>query len=87
MKSIEDAHKVIDGWYNAGCVGNLVLFRAPRRDGVEIILEETKKLREMPPDMKMAAIEFFSIIGGDKVEVVSDGNGKPDRAKVTRRIT
>lgn len=85
-KTIEDAHRILDDWFNAGCVGNLVVFRGPQRNSVELINEETRKLRDVGPETKQMVTELFAKLGASKVEIRSGKDGAADNFKTTRRI-
>lgn len=86
MKTIEDLHKIVDDWNASGCVGNLVAFKGPRRTGVEVIIEETRKMHEVGPEITVATNELFAMMGSAKLEVVAGKDGTPDRIKIVRRI-
>ncbi len=86
MKSITDAHRTLDEWYHAGCVGNLIFFRAPRRQFVDVIVEETRKMYELSDDITEVTNQFFKTFGADRLEIVSGKDGLPDRVKIIRRI-
>lgn len=87
MKTITEAHTLLEDWYSKGCVGNLTFTRAPRREMVEVIVEQTIKTREMVPPLAALVSKAFAELGGERVEMVIGGDGNLDRAKVSRRIT
>ena len=86
MMSIEKAHKELQRWYDENAVGNLVIFRAPKSDYVDIIGESTIKLFEMDEETKESVRKTFDLLDSEKIELFRDRNGYPDRAKVIRRF-
>ena len=86
MMTIDDAVATIRKWYADESVGNLVIFRAPRSDYVDIIGESTVKLFEMDEETKESVRKTFELLDSEKIELFRDKNGYPDRAKVIRRF-
>lgn len=86
MKSIDEAVKDIVEWNEDGCVGNLILFSAPRSQNVDIIAEQTIKLREMDRETRDAIHNVFDLLDSERIELFRDKDGYPDRAKVIRRL-
>jgi len=87
VKSIEEAHALLEDWYGKGCVGNITFTRAPRRGGVEVIIERTIKIHEMPEKQARLVATAFAELGGERVEMVMGASGELDRAKVSRRVS
>ena len=86
MKSLEQVHKTVDKWWRDGLVGNLIIYRAPGASTADCIIERVVKCREMAPEIK-AALEFvMDELGIERGEVIRDGQGNPDRVKLTRRF-
>lgn len=85
MMKIEDAHKELQDWYDDGCVGNLKIFRAPRSDYVDMIGEQTIKLKEMTREERQHIFYVFNSLDSEHVELFKDKHGNPDRAKIVRR--
>jgi hypothetical protein len=84
--TIDEALGKIRNWYDDDMVGNLIVFRAPRSQNVDVIAEETIKLFEMDREAQELVRKLFSLFGSDKLEVAPDKNGYPDRIKVVRRV-
>ena len=86
MKTIEETHEILDEWFGDGLVGNLIIYRAPNSQGVEAIIEQVVKCREMEPTTLAAFGMFMDDLGIERGEVVRDKDGNPDRVKLTRRF-
>ena len=86
MKDLSDVHKIVDDWFNSGCVGNLVVFKGPHRNYAEVIIEETRKMHEVGPEITKSTNELFAQMGASKLEINSNKDGTPDRIKIVRRI-
>lgn len=86
MMTIEKCHEELQRWYDGNCVGNLVIFRAPKSDYVDMIGESTVKLFEMDEETKESVRKTFDLLDSEKIELFRDRNGYPDRAKVIRRF-
>lgn len=86
MMTIEEAVSKLIAWHNAGCVGNIWFFRAPRQGKVDGFIEQTIKTHEMPSETaKMWSAQFQSV-SSSKVEMFSNKDGMLDRIKVTKSI-
>ena len=85
MKTLEEATKIIHGWHKDGCVGNLMIFRAPRSRNVDVVGEQTIKLRELDQETQGTIRKLFSLLDSEKIELFRDSDGYPDRAKIIRR--
>ena len=85
MKTKEEVHDVIDEWWEAGIVGNLILYRAPGAQVAECILEEVIKAREMEAHVKVALECLMDETGAERGEFFRNKNGEPDRVKIARR--
>lgn len=86
MKSITQLHDTIDKWWEAGMVGNLIIYRAPGSATADCIIERVIKAREMPDRARQAFEAFMDDLQIDRGEVVRDAHGRPDRVKLTRRF-
>ena len=86
MKTIEQAHKYLDEWFDSGTVGNIIFYHAPGGKFVEILEETVIKAREMDKDTQVAFEHFMLSLGIQRGEVVCGKDGRPDRVKVTRRV-
>lgn len=85
-KTIEDGQRILQDWFDAGCVGNLLFFRGPQRSSIEAIVEETRKLRDVGPGTQELINELFAKLGSSKIEIRSAKDGTADNFKSTRRI-
>ncbi len=83
---IDDALAEVRRWYDEGSVGNLVIFRAPKSDYVDMIAESTVKLFEMDNETKESVRRTFDLLDSEKVEMFRDRDGYADRVKVIRRL-
>jgi len=86
MKDLEATTKIVKDWFTSGCVGNLIIFKGPNRDHAEVIIEETRKMREVGPEITKTTTELFAQMGASKLEINSGKDGTPDRIKIVRRI-
>ena len=86
MKTLEQGLESIRSWYRDECVGNLVIFRAPRSQNIDIVGEQTVKLREMDKETQAAVWKVFDLFDSERVELFRDKDGRPDRVKVIRRF-
>ena len=85
MKTLDAALKLISSWYSEGCVGNLVVFKAPRSQNVDIVGEQTIKLRELDRETQEVVRKLFDLVDSEKIELFRDKDGLPDRIRVVRR--
>ena len=85
MMTIEAAHAELQAWYDDECVGNLKIFRAPRSGYVDMIGEQTIKLKEMDHETRDNVHGVFDNLDSEHVELFKDKHGNPDRAKIVRR--
>ena len=85
MMSIDAAHKELQKWYDNGCVGNITIFRSPRATYVDMVFDETIKMKEMDSEVRDLVRDVIGHFGGDKVTLFTDKNGYADRANVIRR--
>jgi len=85
MKTLENALELISNWHNEGCVGNLTVFHAPRSQNVDIIGEQTIKMRELDKEVRDLIHRLFSLLDSEKIELFRDKDGYPDRVKVIKR--
>ena len=86
MKSLREVHAVVDKWWADGLVGNLIIYRAPGASTADCIIERVIKCREMKPEISAALELVMDDLGVERGEMVRDGNGNPDRVKLTRRF-
>lgn len=86
MKTLEKTVSAINDWFNDGCVGSLTLFRAPKSRMLDMIGEQTIKLREMDEETRDAVFKLFDLLDSEKIELFRDKDGYPDRVRVIRRF-
>jgi len=86
MKTRKQIHDTVDKWWEAGNVGNLIIYRAPNAEHAETIIEKVVKRREMDPGTAAAFGIFMDDLNIERGEVVRDKDGNPDRVKLTRRF-
>jgi hypothetical protein len=86
VKTQAEAHATLDQWFDAGCVGNLIFYRAPRASHVDAIVEQVVKAHEMDQVTHDAFVTFMELGGVQRGEVYRDKDGKPDRVKLVRSI-
>ena len=86
MKTIEQAHKYLNEWFENGTVGNIIFYHAPGGRFVEILEETVVKCREMDADTQIAFEHLMSSLDIQRGEVVCGKDGKPDRVKITRSV-
>ena len=86
MKNHKQIHDTVDKWWEAGSVGNLIIYRAPNSEYAECIIEKVVKTREMPVTTAAAFEMFMDDLDIERGEIVRDKNGKPDHVKLTRRF-
>jgi len=86
MKSKEKMLADVVEWWDAGMVGNLILYRAPGAQAGDSIIERVVKVREMQPHVRAAFEMFMDELGIDRGEVCRNSKGEPDRVKLTRRF-
>ena len=86
MKTQDEAHATLDKWFESGCVGNLIFYRAPRAKHVDAIVEQVVKTFEMDQASQDAFVTFMRLMDVQKGEVHCDKDGNPDRIKLTRSI-
>lgn len=84
MKSKEELINAAVKWWDAGMVGNLILYRSPGAHGGEAIIERVIKAKEMEPHIRAAFEMFMDELGVERGEVFRNSKGKPDRIKLTR---
>jgi hypothetical protein len=85
MYPIEEAHDLLDRWFDEGCVGNIYFYRAPTNNEVDCFLEQTVKLREMNVGEKKDLDRAFSHWRFERAEVFHDKDYNLDRVKFIRR--
>ena len=86
MKTRKQIHDTVDKWWEAGNVGNLIIYRAPNSDVAECIVEKVVKAREMEPKTAAAFGMLMDDLGAERGEIRRDKDGKPDLVKYTRRF-
>lgn len=86
MKTLDKTVSAIREWFDEGCVGNLVVFRAPKSQMLDMIGEQTIKLREMDDQTREAVFTVFDLLDSEKIELFRDKDGRPDRVRVIRRF-
>jgi hypothetical protein len=86
MKTLEKALETVRGWHSHGCVGHITIFSAPRSTGVDMIGEQTIKLRELKSDIADTVKKLFDQLDAEKIELFLGKDGKPDRIKIVRRF-
>jgi hypothetical protein len=86
MKTRDEAHATLDKWFESGCVGNLIFYRAPKAQHVDAIVEQVVKTFEMDDASRDAFVTFMRLMGVQKGEVHCDRDGNPDRIKLVRSI-
>ena len=86
MKSLREAHEILDGWYEQGCIGNIIFYRPPGIDAVDALIEHTVKTREMNEPTKAAFESLIERLGAEKGEFFTNKNGEADRVKFVRGI-
>ena len=86
MKDLKQIHDTVDKWWEAGSVGNLIIYRAPNSEHAECIIEKVVKTREMQPTTAASFGIFMDDLGIERGEIVRDKDGNPDRVKLTRRF-
>jgi len=84
MKSKAQLMDSVEKWWDAGMVGNLILYRSPGSNTGDAIIERVVKVREMEPHVAASFSMFMDELGIDRGEVVRNGKGEPDRVKLTR---
>lgn len=84
MYTRDEAHAVLDRWYDESNVGNLTFFRAPRAKHVWAVIEKVVKKREMSTEARDAFERFVGMFDAQKGEFYRDNEGNPDRVKFTR---
>ncbi|MBU1778019.1 MAG: hypothetical protein KJ899_15445 [Gammaproteobacteria bacterium] len=84
MKSCDEMVKELIEWFEDG-VGNVTIFRAPRAQHVDCVYEETIKLFELDREIRGLVEAVFEVFDADKMEFFRNGNGDPDRVRITRR--
>jgi len=86
MKTQKQIHDTVDKWWEAGSVGNLIIYRAPHSEYADCIVEKVIKTKEMDPTTRAAFQIWMEDLGVERGEVFSNAAGKPDRVKLTRRF-
>lgn len=84
-KTLAEVHAELDEFYEGGCVGMLLIHKAPDRR-MEVWTELTIKTRELDEPTRAALETLTQRVPMLKSEVVCDKDGQPDRIKVTRRL-
>jgi len=84
MKSKEQLMDSVGKWWDAGMVGNLILYRSPGANTGDAIIERVIKAREMDLPVRVAFEMFMDELGIDRGEVFRNSKGEPDRIKLTR---
>jgi hypothetical protein len=85
MKTDAEVHELVDEWIGGDLVGSLVLYRAPKAQGTECIIEQTIKAREMEPTTRAAFCMLMDDLKIERGTVIRNKNGEPDRVTLTRR--
>ena len=86
MKSQKQLMDSVIKWWDAGMVGNLILYRSPGAQTGDAIIERVVKVREMEPHVAAAFGLFMDELGIERGEVFRNSKGEPDRIKLTRRF-
>jgi len=86
MKTRQQIHDAIDKWWDDGSVGNIIIYRAPKATHADCIIEKVVKAREMDPATRTAFEILMDNLGVERGEIARNGDGKPDRVKLTRRF-
>ncbi len=86
MKSKEMLLDDVEKWWDAGMVGNLILYRAPGSSTGDSILERVVKMHEMEPHVAASFGMFMDELNVERGEVFRNAKGKPDRVKLTRKF-
>jgi len=86
VKTLTQLFSTIQEWYDDDCVGNIIVFRAPRSQNVDIVGEQTIKLREMDKETRETVWLVFDLLDAERIELYKDKDGRPDRVKVVRRF-
>jgi len=86
MKTLEQAKKCLEEWFNEGAVGNIIFYHSPGSKFIDVIMERVVKCREMPPHINSAFCEFMDEMQIERGEVFRGKDGKPDRIKITRSV-
>jgi len=85
MISLDDAHALLDEWYENGRVGNLVYFFAPQRGCVDVIIERTIKMRELGDEDRRTLDKAYRVLNAPRVEFRGNSDGL-DFVKITRSV-
>lgn len=85
MKTKDEMHDALDGWWVNNTVGNFIAYRAPGAHAGDVILEQVIKAREMEPEIRAAFEMIMDELGIERGELFRDNKGRPDRIKLTRR--
>jgi hypothetical protein len=86
MKTRAQIHDTLDEWWEAGNVGNLIIYRAPHAEHADCIIEKVVKAREMPVQTRAAFKMWMDDLQVERGEVARNADGDPDRVKLTRRF-
>jgi len=86
MMQIDEALDKVKQWFDSGCIGNLIIFRAPRSTYVDMIAEEVTKIHEMDRQSQDLVRDLFETFDTEKLEAYRDKNGYADRIKTIRRL-
>jgi hypothetical protein len=86
MKSQKQLMDSVVKWWDAGMVGNLILYRSPGAQTGDAIIERVIKVREMEPHVAAAFEMFMDELDIERGEVFRNSKGEPDRIKLTRRF-
>lgn len=84
-KTIDQQIKELQEWYDEGSVGSIVIFRSPRANYVDSIVEETIKLHELDSSARALIESVFELFDTERMEFFRDKDGYPDRVKIVRR--
>lgn len=84
MKSKEQLMDSVIKWWDAGMVGNLILYRSPGASTGDAIIERVVKAREMEPHVRAAFEMFMDELNIERGELFRNSKGEPDRVKLTR---
>jgi len=80
MKTLEQAKKCLEEWFNEGAVGNIIFYHSPGSKFIDVIMERVVKCREMESSVETAKMMV------ERGEVFRGKDGKPDRIKITRSV-
>ena len=86
MIPLDDAHALLNEWYENGRVGNLVFFFAPRRGCVDAIIEQTIKMRELGDEDRRSLEKAFKVLNATRAEFRGNKEDGLDLVKISRSV-